>query len=100
MFVIDGLCTHDQLEDTRREIHGAIKHPDLQTLPWMILCNKQDLEGASTHHKVCTVGGKNNAGSVNSDHPQVVFSGDRSVAVARCHAGKLQHYRKILLQDQ
>ncbi|CAK8693940.1 unnamed protein product [Clavelina lepadiformis] len=55
VFVIDGLCTHDQLEDTRREIHGAIKHPDLQTLPWMILCNKQDLEGASTHHKVIEV---------------------------------------------
>nr|CAB3222879.1 ADP-ribosylation factor-like protein 15 [Phallusia mammillata] len=52
IFVIDGSCNHDRLEDTRLELHQALKHPDLHTLPWLILCNKQDLDGTSTDAKV------------------------------------------------
>ena len=52
IYVIDGLCTHSELEQNRSELIKLLDDPTLQNLPWLILCNKQDLEGASTHLKV------------------------------------------------
>ena len=53
IFVIDGLCTHVELEETKAELFKALQTRQLRSIPWLILCNKQDLEGASTHEKVC-----------------------------------------------
>ena len=52
IFVIDGLCTHEELEKTRKELFNALENPHLHSIPWLILCNKQDVDGASTHQKV------------------------------------------------
>ena len=51
IFVVDGMCSHDQLEETKDEIHSALGHPKLKSIPWLLLCNKQDLEGACTDER-------------------------------------------------
>ncbi|XP_002129770.2 ADP-ribosylation factor-like protein 15 [Ciona intestinalis] len=52
VFVIDGMSTHDKLEELRPELMKALNSPELRSKPWLILCNKQDLEGASTDQSV------------------------------------------------
>lgn len=52
IFVIDGLCDHECLELTRQEMQKILNLEHFKDKPWLILCNKQDVEGASTAQKV------------------------------------------------
>lgn len=52
VFVIDGSCTGDELHETTEALHKAIKDPRLSQRPWLILCNKQDMDGALTEDQV------------------------------------------------
>lgn len=51
IFVVDGSCTQDELQETTDALYKAIQNPELSTKPWLILCNKQDLEGACTEER-------------------------------------------------
>ncbi|XP_039271590.2 ADP-ribosylation factor-like protein 15 [Styela clava] len=51
IFVVDGSCTQDELHETTDALYKAIQNPELSTKPWLILCNKQDLEGACTEER-------------------------------------------------
>lgn len=51
IFVVDGSCTHDVLQQTTDALHKAIQNPELSNKPWLILCNKQDLDGACTENR-------------------------------------------------
>uniref|UniRef100_A0A3Q2YP32 ADP-ribosylation factor-like protein 15 n=1 Tax=Hippocampus comes TaxID=109280 RepID=A0A3Q2YP32_HIPCM len=68
VFVLDSASSDEDLEAARNELHSALQHPQLCTLPFLILANHQDkpakyfeleplargkrwiLEGSSTDH--------------------------------------------------
>ncbi|NXJ99694.1 ARL15 protein, partial [Corythaixoides concolor] len=42
IFVLDSASSEDDLETARNELHSALQHPQLCTLPFLILANHQD----------------------------------------------------------
>ncbi|XP_070102374.1 ADP-ribosylation factor-like protein 15 isoform X4 [Equus caballus] len=46
IFVLDSASSEDDLETARNELHSALQHPQLCTLPFLILANHQDKPAA------------------------------------------------------
>ncbi|XP_078531197.1 ADP-ribosylation factor-like protein 15 isoform X2 [Lissotriton helveticus] len=46
IFVLDSASSEDDLETSRNELHSALQHPQLCTLPFLILGNHQDKPAA------------------------------------------------------
>ncbi|XP_012684128.2 ADP-ribosylation factor-like protein 15a isoform X2 [Clupea harengus] len=46
VFVVNSACSSAELEASRAELHLALQHPQLCTLPFLILANHQDQPGA------------------------------------------------------
>ncbi|XP_008690768.1 ADP-ribosylation factor-like protein 15 isoform X2 [Ursus maritimus] len=59
IFVLDSASSEDDLETARNELHSALQHPQLCTLPFLILANHQDKPAAR---------------SVQENHPFVSIS--------------------------
>ncbi|CDQ64261.1 unnamed protein product [Oncorhynchus mykiss] len=52
VFVLDSASTDEDLEMARTELHSALQHPQLCTLPFLILANHQDKPAARTTQEV------------------------------------------------
>ncbi|XP_061907042.1 ADP-ribosylation factor-like protein 15 isoform X2 [Entelurus aequoreus] len=48
VFVLDSASSDEDLEAARAELHSALQHPQLCTLPFLILANHQDRPAART----------------------------------------------------
>lgn len=54
VFVLDSASSDEDLEAARNELHSALQHPQLCTLPFLILANHQDRPAARTPNQVMT----------------------------------------------
>lgn len=54
VFVLDSASSDEDLEAARNELHSALQHPQLCTLPFLILANHQDKPAARTPNQVIT----------------------------------------------
>uniref|UniRef100_A0A3P8XKZ9 ADP-ribosylation factor-like protein 15 n=1 Tax=Esox lucius TaxID=8010 RepID=A0A3P8XKZ9_ESOLU len=52
VFVLDSASSDEDLETARTELHSALQHPQLCTLPFLILANHQDKPAARTTQEV------------------------------------------------
>ncbi|KPP76522.1 ADP-ribosylation factor-like protein 15-like [Scleropages formosus] len=52
IFVLDSACSEEDLEAARTELHSALQHPQLCTLPFLILANHQDKPAARSVQEV------------------------------------------------
>ncbi|XP_075302588.1 ADP-ribosylation factor-like protein 15 [Opisthocomus hoazin] len=52
IFVLDSASSEDDLETARNELHSALQHPQLCTLPFLILANHQDKPAARSIQEV------------------------------------------------
>uniref|UniRef100_A0AAV2MPA8 ADP-ribosylation factor-like protein 15 n=1 Tax=Knipowitschia caucasica TaxID=637954 RepID=A0AAV2MPA8_KNICA len=48
VFVLNSASSDEELEAARNELHSALQHPQLCTLPFLILANHQDKPAART----------------------------------------------------
>ncbi|KAJ6669944.1 hypothetical protein lerEdw1_000493, partial [Lerista edwardsae] len=55
VFVLDSASSEDDLETARNELHSALQHPQLCTLPFLILANHQDKPAARSVQEVCLI---------------------------------------------
>ncbi|XP_073478487.1 ADP-ribosylation factor-like protein 15 isoform X2 [Aquarana catesbeiana] len=46
VFILDSASSEEDLETARNELHSALQHPQLCTLPFLILANHQDKPAA------------------------------------------------------
>ncbi|XP_075383141.1 ADP-ribosylation factor-like protein 15 isoform X2 [Mycteria americana] len=53
IFVLDSASSEDDLETARNELHSALQHPQLCTLPFLILANHQDKPAARSVQELC-----------------------------------------------
>nr|XP_060493653.1 ADP-ribosylation factor-like protein 15 isoform X2 [Panthera onca] len=53
IFVLDSASSEDDLETARNELHSALQHPQLCTLPFLILANHQDKPAARSVQEAC-----------------------------------------------
>ncbi|XP_024902984.1 ADP-ribosylation factor-like protein 15 isoform X1 [Pteropus alecto] len=53
IFVLDSASSEDDLETARNELHSALQHPQLCTLPFLILANHQDKPAARSVQECC-----------------------------------------------
>ncbi|GAA6087404.1 ADP-ribosylation factor-like protein 15 isoform X2 [Tachysurus ichikawai] len=51
VFVLDSASSDEDLETARTELHSALQHPQLCTLPFLILANQQDKPAARSIHE-------------------------------------------------
>ncbi|KAG8519816.1 ADP-ribosylation factor-like protein 15 [Galemys pyrenaicus] len=56
IFVLDSASSEDELETSRNELHSALQHPQLCTLPFLILANHQDKPAARSVQEQCREG--------------------------------------------
>ncbi|KAG7481371.1 hypothetical protein MATL_G00066000 [Megalops atlanticus] len=52
VFVLDSACSEEDLEVARAELHSALQHPQLCTLPFLILANHQDKPAARSVQEI------------------------------------------------
>uniref|UniRef100_W5MJ94 ADP-ribosylation factor-like protein 15 n=1 Tax=Lepisosteus oculatus TaxID=7918 RepID=W5MJ94_LEPOC len=52
IFVLDSASSEEDLEIARNELHSALQHPQLCTLPFLILANHQDKPAARSLQEV------------------------------------------------
>ncbi|XP_078809384.1 ADP-ribosylation factor-like protein 15a isoform X6 [Oryzias latipes] len=52
IFVLDSASSNEDLEVARNELHSALQHPQLCTLPFLILANHQDNRAARTPNQI------------------------------------------------
>ncbi|XP_069078006.1 ADP-ribosylation factor-like protein 15 isoform X4 [Pleurodeles waltl] len=52
IFVLDSASSEDELETSRNELHSALQHPQLCTLPFLILGNHQDKPAARSIQEI------------------------------------------------
>ncbi|XP_036792415.1 ADP-ribosylation factor-like protein 15a isoform X2 [Oncorhynchus mykiss] len=52
VFVLDSASSDEELESARNELHSAMQHPQLCTLPFLILANHQDKPAARPPNQV------------------------------------------------
>lgn len=50
--MLDSASSEDDLETSRNELHSALQHPQLCTLPFLILANHQDKPAARSVQEV------------------------------------------------
>lgn len=53
IFVVDSTSSEEELFEIQKNLEKCLADPALSTLPFLLLCNKQDLPGARTTEKVC-----------------------------------------------
>ncbi|XP_025752622.1 ADP-ribosylation factor-like protein 15 isoform X2 [Oreochromis niloticus] len=56
VFVLDSASSDEDLEAARNELHSALQHPQLCTLPFLILANHQDKPAARTPNQLSPAG--------------------------------------------
>lgn len=52
VFVLDSAASEEDMEASRTELHSALQHPQLCTLPFLILANHQDKPAARTIQEI------------------------------------------------
>ncbi|KAG7253124.1 hypothetical protein CRUP_030945 [Coryphaenoides rupestris] len=52
VFVLDSASSDEDLEAARNELHSALQHPQLCTLPFLILANHQDKPAARSPNQI------------------------------------------------
>ncbi|XP_074058621.1 ADP-ribosylation factor-like protein 15 isoform X6 [Macrotis lagotis] len=52
IFVLDSASSEEELETSRKELHSALHHPQLCTLPFLILANHQDKPAARSVQEI------------------------------------------------
>ncbi|XP_051785983.1 ADP-ribosylation factor-like protein 15 isoform X3 [Erpetoichthys calabaricus] len=52
IFVLDSASSEEDLEIARNELHSALQHPQLCTLPFLILANHQDKPAARSVQEI------------------------------------------------
>uniref|UniRef100_A0A3B3URY2 ADP-ribosylation factor-like protein 15 n=1 Tax=Poecilia latipinna TaxID=48699 RepID=A0A3B3URY2_9TELE len=52
IFVLDSASSDEDLESARNELHSALQHPQLCTLPFLILANHQDKPAARAPNQI------------------------------------------------
>ncbi|XP_042187165.1 ADP-ribosylation factor-like protein 15a isoform X2 [Oncorhynchus tshawytscha] len=52
VFVLDSASSDEELESARNELHSALQHPQLCTLPFLILANHQDKPAARPPNQI------------------------------------------------
>lgn len=52
VFVLDSASSEEDMEVARTELHSALQHPQLCTLPFLILANHQDKPAARSMQEV------------------------------------------------
>ncbi|XP_028312695.1 ADP-ribosylation factor-like protein 15a isoform X1 [Gouania willdenowi] len=52
IFVLDSASSDEELEAARNELHSALQHPQLCTLPFLILANHQDKPAARAPNQI------------------------------------------------
>ena len=52
MFVVDSSSNDDDVDLAAAELKQALSHPSLETLPLLVLANKQDVQGARSADEV------------------------------------------------
>ncbi|XP_014324017.1 ADP-ribosylation factor-like protein 15 isoform X1 [Xiphophorus maculatus] len=52
IFVLDSASSDEDLEAARNELHSALQHPQLCTLPFLILANHQDKPAARAPNQI------------------------------------------------
>ncbi|XP_062333820.1 ADP-ribosylation factor-like protein 15 [Osmerus eperlanus] len=52
VFVLDSAASEDDMEGARTELHSALHHPQLCTLPFLILANHQDKPAARSVQEI------------------------------------------------
>ncbi|XP_067841864.1 ADP-ribosylation factor-like protein 15 isoform X3 [Heptranchias perlo] len=52
VFVLDSASSEDDLETARNELHSALQHPQLCTMPFLILANHQDKPAARSLQEI------------------------------------------------
>nr|XP_023678930.1 ADP-ribosylation factor-like protein 15 [Paramormyrops kingsleyae] len=52
IFVLDSASSEEDLEVARAELHSALQHPQLCTLPFLILANHQDKPAARSVQEI------------------------------------------------
>ncbi|XP_069780439.1 ADP-ribosylation factor-like protein 15 isoform X1 [Narcine bancroftii] len=60
VFVLDSASSEEDLETARNELHSALQHPQLCTLPFLILANHQDKPAARSLQELIQNHKKNN----------------------------------------
>ncbi|XP_045422342.1 ADP-ribosylation factor-like protein 15 isoform X2 [Lemur catta] len=68
IFVLDSASSEDDLETARNELHSALQHPQLCTLPFLILANHQDKPAARSVQEMRLEGNTWNDGAPPSPH--------------------------------
>uniref|UniRef100_A0A8C5M197 ADP-ribosylation factor-like protein 15 n=1 Tax=Leptobrachium leishanense TaxID=445787 RepID=A0A8C5M197_9ANUR len=52
IFVLDSASSEEDLETARNELHSALQHPQLCTLPFLVLANHQDKPAARSLQEI------------------------------------------------
>ncbi|XP_073478506.1 ADP-ribosylation factor-like protein 15 isoform X4 [Aquarana catesbeiana] len=52
VFILDSASSEEDLETARNELHSALQHPQLCTLPFLILANHQDKPAARSIQEI------------------------------------------------
>ena len=52
VFVVDSSCNDDDVDLAAAELQEALSHPSLESLPLLVLANKQDVNGARSTDEV------------------------------------------------
>ena len=52
VFVVDSSSNDDDVDLAAAELKEALSHPSLETLPLLVLANKQDVQGARSADEV------------------------------------------------
>ncbi|XP_065146426.1 ADP-ribosylation factor-like protein 15 isoform X1 [Paramisgurnus dabryanus] len=52
VFMLDSASSEEDMEVARTELHSALQHPQLCTLPFLILANHQDKPAARSVHEI------------------------------------------------
>ncbi|KAF3828411.1 hypothetical protein GH733_001908 [Mirounga leonina] len=75
IFVLDSASSEDDLETARNELHSALQHPQLCTLPFLILANHQDKPAARSVQEVTSSSTLNKRNISCQTHPINMVAG-------------------------
>ncbi|KAM9262547.1 ADP-ribosylation factor-like protein 15 isoform 2-T2 [Morus bassanus] len=72
IFVLDSASSEDDLETARNELHSALQHPQLCTLPFLILANHQDKPAARSVQE-CLIQKRGDSSEVIRGIPDLIY---------------------------
>ncbi|CAB1435563.1 unnamed protein product [Pleuronectes platessa] len=88
VFVLDSASSDEDLEAARNELHSALQHPQLCTLPFLILANHQDKPAARTPNQPVNMSTEMKTESFSVTHTAEVWT---ELITARGGRNKIQH---------